>query len=177
SVRPVDKTSLSPFFVASIRSQSSRAIPEIGSCPSASQAFISATETSLKSSAGTTSTSSPSHWMRYWCIVEGIQQLAWIQSLPSNTVYVLLLLMMKNEVRIVLRPTVNSTLKTPIASDGCPLKSLSVTLVLMRSAEEHPNWRSTEYGIRLTAALVSTNILLTGLPLMKPLRYSPFKCL
>src|SRR6185503_2837350 len=33
SLRPVDKTSLSPFFVASIRSQSSRAIPEIGSCP------------------------------------------------------------------------------------------------------------------------------------------------
>ena len=29
----------------------------------------------------------------------------------------------------------------------------------------------------LAAAPVSTNILLTGLPLMKPLRYNPFKCL
>src|SRR6185312_249878 len=76
SVRLVDKTSLSPFFVASIRSQSSRAIPEIGSCPSASHAFMSARETSLESSAWTTSTSSPSHWTRYWCFVEGIQQLA-----------------------------------------------------------------------------------------------------
>src|SRR6185312_7648585 len=105
--------------------------------------------------------------------MEGIQQLAWIQSLPSNTVYVLLLLTMKNEVGIVLRPTVSSTLRTPIASDGCPLNSLSIMLVLIRSAEEQPNRRSTEYGIRLTAAPVSTNILFTGLPLMKPLRYNP----
>ena len=89
--------------------------------------------------------------------------------------YVLLLLTMKNEVGIVLRPTVNSTLRTPIASDGCPLKSLSVTLVLIRSAEECPN--RCEYGIRLTAALVSTNILFIGLPLMRPLRYNPFRCL
>src|SRR6185437_4668900 len=79
--------------------------------------------------------------------------------------------------RIVLRPTVSSTLRTPIASDGCPLKSLSITLVFIRSAEERPNRRSTEYGIKLTAAPVSTNILFTGLPLMKPLRYNPFKCL
>src|SRR6185436_16490186 len=106
-----------------------------------------------------------------------MQQLAWIQSLPSNTVYVLLLLMMKNEVGIVLRPTVSSTLRTPITSDGCPLKSLSITLVLIRSVEERPNQHSTQYGIRLTAAPVSTNILFTGLPLMKPLRYNPFKCL
>src|SRR6185312_11373677 len=80
---------------------------------------------------------------------------------------------MKNEVGIVLRPTISSTLRTPIASDGYPLKSLSITLVLIRSAEERPNRRSTEYGIRLTAAPVSTNILFTGLPLMKPLRYNP----
>src|SRR6185436_11340846 len=106
-----------------------------------------------------------------------MQQLAWIQSLPSNTVYVLLLLTMKNEVGIVLRPTVNSTLRTSIASDGCPLKSLSITLVLIRSAEDRPNQRSTEYDIRLTAAPVSTNILFTGLPLMRPFRYNPFRCL
>src|SRR6185437_12846644 len=68
-------------------------------------------------------------------------------------------------------------IKNPIASDGCPLKSLSITLVFIRSAEERPNRRSTEYGIKLTAAPVSTNILFTGLPLMKPLRYNPFKCL
>src|SRR6185312_11054060 len=85
--------------------------------------------------------------------------------------------MMKNEVGTVLRPTVNSTLRTPCASDGWPLKSLSMTLVLMRSAVERPSRRSTKYGIRLTAAPVSTNILFTGLPSMKPLRYNPFRCL
>src|SRR6185312_4004852 len=85
--------------------------------------------------------------------MEGIQQLAWIQSLPSNTVYELLLLTMKNEVGIVLWPTVNSTLRTPITSDGCPLKSLSVMLVLMRSAEERPNRRSTEYGINCSTGV------------------------
>ena len=75
-------------------------------------------------------------------------------------VYVLLLLTMKNEVGIVLRPTINSTLRTPIASDGYPLKSLSITLVLIRSAEERPNWRSTEYGIRLTACCWLNTLLL-----------------
>src|SRR6185503_4100759 len=109
--------------------------------------------------------------------MEGTQQLAWIQSLPSSTVYILLLLTMKNEVGTVLRPTVNSTLRTPFASDGCPLKSLSITLVLIRSTAERPNRRSTEYDIKLTAALVSTNILFTGLPSMRPLRYNPFRCL
>jgi len=54
---------------------------------------------------------------------------------------------------------------------------LSITLVLIKSAEERPNRHSTEYGIRLTAAPVSTNILFTGLPSMKPLRYNPFRCL
>src|SRR6185295_14951998 len=109
--------------------------------------------------------------------MEGIQQLAWIQSLPSNTVYVLLLLTMKNEVGIVLRPTVNSTLRTPFAFDGCPLKSLSITLVLIRSAAEQPYRRSTEYDIKLTTTPVSTNILFTGLPSMRPLRYNPLRCL
>src|SRR6185503_17016268 len=109
--------------------------------------------------------------------MEGTQQLAWIQSLPSSTVYVLLLLTTKNEVGTVLRPTVNSTLRMPCAYDGWPLKSLSITLVLIRSAAEQPNRRSTEYGIRLTAALVSTNILFTGLSSMRPLRYNPFRCL
>jgi hypothetical protein len=54
----------------------------------------------------------------------------------------------------------------PYASDVWPLKSLSVMLVLIRSPVEHPNQGSTEYGIMLTAAPVSTNILLTGWPLM-----------
>jgi hypothetical protein len=63
-----------------------------------------------------------------------------------------------------LQPTVNSTLRMSCASDDWPLKSLSIMLVLMRSAVERPYWRSTEYGIRLTAAPVSTNILFTGLP-------------
>src|SRR6185503_5257193 len=49
--------------------------------------------------------------------------------------------------------------------------------VLIKSAEERPNRRSTEYGIRLTAAPLSTNILFIGLPSMKPLRYNPFRCL
>jgi hypothetical protein len=47
------------------------------------------------------------------------------------------------------------------ASDAWPLKSLYVTLVLIKSSAERPNQRSIEYGIILTIALVSTNILLT----------------
>jgi hypothetical protein len=94
--------------------------------------------------------------------MEGMQQLAWIQSLPSMTVYVLLLFTMKKEVGTVLLPTVRSTLRTPCASDVWSWKALSVTLVLIRSPVDHPNRRSTEYDIMLTAAPVSTNILLTG---------------
>ena len=41
----------------------------------------------------------------------------------------------------------------------------------MTQPAQHRIWH------QLTAALVSTSILLTGLPLMKPFRYSPFKCL
>jgi hypothetical protein len=66
------------------------------------------------------------------------------------TVYVLLLLMMKKEVR------------TPCASDAWPLKLINITMVLIKSLAERPNRRRTEYGIILTAAPVSTNILLTG---------------
>jgi hypothetical protein len=74
----------------------------------------------------------------------------------------LLLLMMKKEVRMVLLPTVRSMLRMSCASDAWPLKSLSVTLVLIKSSAERPNQHNTEYGIILTAALVSTSILLTG---------------
>jgi hypothetical protein len=81
-------------------------------------------------------------------------------------VYVLLLLTMKKEVGTVLLPTIRSTLRTPCASDVWPLKLLNVTLVLIRSPVDHPNQCSTEYGIMLTAAPVSTNILLTGWPFM-----------
>jgi hypothetical protein len=70
--------------------------------------------------------------------------------------------MMKKEVGTVLLSTVRSTLRTPCAFDVWPLKSLSVTLVLIKSPVERPNRRNTEYGIMLTAAPVSTNILLTG---------------
>jgi hypothetical protein len=80
----------------------------------------------------------------------------------SRTVYVHLLLTMKKEVGTVLLPTVRSMLRTPCASDAWPLKSLNVTLVLIKSSVERPNRCNTEYGIILTAALVSTNILLTG---------------
>jgi hypothetical protein len=54
----------------------------------------------------------------------------------------------------------------PCASDVWPLKLLNVMLVLIKSSVERPNRRSTEYGIMLTASPVSTNILLTGWPLM-----------
>jgi hypothetical protein len=74
----------------------------------------------------------------------------------------LLLLMMKKEVRTVLLPTVRSMLRTPCASDAWTLKSLNVTLVLIKYSVEHPNQRNTEYGIILTVAPMSTNILLTG---------------
>jgi hypothetical protein len=76
--------------------------------------------------------------------------------------YVLLLLMMKKEVGIVLLPMVRSTLRTPCAFDAWPLKSLNAMLVLIKSSVERPYRHNTEYGIMLTAALVSTNILLTG---------------
>jgi hypothetical protein len=72
----------------------------------------------------------------------------------------LLPLMMKNEVEMILLPTIRSTLRTPYASDAWPLKSLNVTLVLIKSSAECPNQSSTEYDIILTAALVLTNILL-----------------
>lgn len=112
SVRPVDKTSLNPFFVSSTRSQPSKSIPEIGSYHSASHMFISVSEISLESSIWTTSTSSPSHWIKNWFIVDGIHQLAWNQSLPSKTVYAVWLLMTKNDVGMVLRQTINSMLRT-----------------------------------------------------------------
>jgi hypothetical protein len=91
-----------------------------------------------------------------------MQQLALIQSLPSRTMYVLLLLTMKKEVRMVLLPTVRSTLRPPYASDAWPLKSLNVTLVLIKSSVECPNRHNTKYDIILTAAPVLTNILLIG---------------
>src|SRR6185312_1562300 len=83
-MRPVDKTSLSPFFVASIRSQSSSVIPEIGSCPSASQAFMSTSETSLESSARTTSTSLPSHWTKHWCMHRGRNTTIGVNPIPPK---------------------------------------------------------------------------------------------
>jgi hypothetical protein len=55
-----------------------------------------------------------------------------------------------------------TTLRTPCASDAWPLKLLNVMLVLIKSSAERHNQRSTEYGIILTAAPMSTNILLTG---------------
>jgi hypothetical protein len=61
-----------------------------------------------------------------------------------------------------LLPTVRSTLRTPCASDAWPLKSLNAMLVLIKSSAECPKRRRTEYGIILTVAPVSTNILLTG---------------
>src|SRR3954462_6056900 len=54
---------------------------------------------------------------------------------------------MKNDVGIVLRPTVRSTFRTPCVPDAWPLKSLKVTLVLIRSALECPKRRSIEYGM------------------------------
>jgi hypothetical protein len=68
----------------------------------------------------------------------------------------------KNEVGTVLPPIVKSTLRTPCASEVCPLKSLNVMLVLIRSPTECPNRRSIAYDIMLTAAPVSTSILLIG---------------
>jgi hypothetical protein len=131
SVRPVDKTSLTPFFVASMRLQPSKLISKIGSWSSASQMLIVACEISIKSSAWTTPTSSPSHWIRHWCIVEGMQQLVWIQSLPSKTLYVLLLVNDEERGRDSLVSNGQIHTKDPWASDVCPLKSLSVTLVLI----------------------------------------------
>jgi hypothetical protein len=80
-----------------------------------------------------------------------MQQLAWIQTLPNRTLYVLLLLTMKKEVGTILFPTVRSTLRTPFASEVWLLKSLSVTLVLIKSPADRPKQRSTEYDIMLTA--------------------------
>lgn len=72
---------------------------------------------------------------------------------------------------------VNSMLRTPCASDGWPLKSLSVTLVLIKSSLFHPKWCSMEFGMMFTATSLSTIILLTGLPLIYPLMYKAFRCL
>jgi hypothetical protein len=77
-------------------------------------------------------------------------------------VYVLLLLTMKKEVGTILLHTVRSTLRMLCTSDAWPLKSLNIMMVLIKSKAKRPNQHSTEYGIILTVAPVSTNILLTG---------------
>jgi hypothetical protein len=77
SVRPVDKTGLTLFFVASMRSQPSKLIPDISSWSSASQMLIATCEILIESSAWTTSTSSPSHWIRHWCS-------SWYESNPCQ---------------------------------------------------------------------------------------------
>jgi hypothetical protein len=56
-------------------------------------------------------------------MVDGTQQLAWIQSWPKGKLYEPLPLMTKKVVGRVLLPIINSTLIAPQASEALPSKS------------------------------------------------------
>ncbi|KAK8461636.1 hypothetical protein SEVIR_1G073450v4 [Setaria viridis] len=84
--------------------------------------------------------------------------------------------MTKNVVGRVLLPMVRSTQRAPRAFDTLPSKSLSIMSVLVRSSSLFPSFRSTVYGMILTAAPPSTINLVRGRPSTCPLRNNAFMC-
>jgi hypothetical protein len=66
------------------RNSPSHTFPDRQSTPLNSHDSASADATLTEVSADTTLKSSPCHWIRHWCIIDGTQQLAWIQSHPRS---------------------------------------------------------------------------------------------
>jgi hypothetical protein len=62
-------------------------------------------------------------------MIDGMQQFAWIQSLPSSKLYAPLPSMTKKVVSSVLDPIIKSTCTQPLVSEGFPAKSFRTMLV------------------------------------------------
>jgi hypothetical protein len=63
-----------------------------------------------------------------------------------------------------------------LVSEGFPAKSFRIILVGVKSPGPMPSFLNVVYGITLTAAQPSTNILVNGLPLTYPLKYNGLIC-
>jgi hypothetical protein len=63
-----------------------------------------------------------------------------------------------------------------LVSEGFPAKSFRIMLVGVKSPGPIPSFLNAVYGITLTVAPPSTNILVNGLPLTYPLKYSDLIC-
>src|SRR6187455_495012 len=109
-------------------------------------------------------------------MADGMQQFACIQSLPSSKLYDPLPSITKKVVSKILDPIIKSTCTHPLVSEGFPAKSFRTMLVGDKSPGPMPSFLNVVYGITLTAAPPSTNILVNGFPLTNPLKYSGFMC-